>query len=84
MTADNKKDAKARIKALEKRDNDKLKTDEAKNDFESLIYEFKDFLNEDENHVYDSAQGIESNLEKCTEASDWLDEAGPQVGFKEY
>lgn len=37
------------MKALEKRDNDKEKTDEAKNDFESTIYAFRDFLREDEN-----------------------------------
>jgi len=46
LTKEQKEQARKRIKALEKRDNDKLRTDEAKNDFESLIYAFKDFLSE--------------------------------------
>jgi hypothetical protein len=41
LTEEQKKDAKGRIKALEKRDSDKAKTDEAKNTHESLIYEFR-------------------------------------------
>jgi hypothetical protein len=49
LSDDSKKEAKLRIKALEKRDTDKLKTDEAKNTYESLIYEFRAWLNEDEN-----------------------------------
>lgn len=53
LTKENKKAAKDRIRALEKRDNDKYKTDEAKNTFESLIYEFRSWLNEDENQVYE-------------------------------
>jgi len=69
---------------LEKRDNDKLTTDEAKNEYESLIYAFRAWLNEDENQVYDTPQGIETMLEKVNEANDWLDDAGPKVGYKEY
>lgn len=72
------------MKELEKRDNDKFKTDEAKNDFESIIYEFKDFLYDDENEVYESAAQIEALLEACTEARDWLDDAGPEVGYKTF
>lgn len=49
LNKDQKKAAKDRIKVLEKRDNDKFKTDEAKNTFESLIYEFRGWLNEEEN-----------------------------------
>lgn len=49
LTKEQKKQASVRIKALEKRDNDKFKTDEAKNSFEALIYEFRSWLNEDEN-----------------------------------
>jgi hypothetical protein len=44
-----KKEAKTRIKAQEKRDSDKDKTDEAKNTYESLIYEFRSWLTDDEN-----------------------------------
>jgi hypothetical protein len=49
LSDESKKEAKSRLKALEKRDTDKLKTDEAKNTYESLIYEFRTWLNEDEN-----------------------------------
>jgi hypothetical protein len=44
-----KKEARTRIKAQVKRDSDKDKTDEAKNTYESLIYEFRSWLTEDEN-----------------------------------
>ncbi len=44
LNKDQKNAAKQRIKALEKRDSDKFKTDEAKNTFESLIYEFRGWL----------------------------------------
>ena len=38
-----------RLKALEKIDSDKFKTDEARNTYESLIYEFRGWLNDDAN-----------------------------------
>jgi len=38
------KDAKKRIKALEKRDENKKLTDEAKNSYEELIYEMRGWL----------------------------------------
>jgi hypoxia up-regulated 1 len=49
LSKEQKKQSKDRIKALEKRDNDKFKTDEAKNSFEALIYEFRSWLSEEEN-----------------------------------
>lgn len=82
LSKDAMKEAKTRIKALEKRDNDKFKTDEAKNDYESLIYEFKDFLREDDNQVYESETEIEALLEVCNDAQDWLDDAGSSVDYK--
>jgi len=47
LSKEQKNAAKQRIKALEKRDSDKFKTDEAKNTFESLIYEFRGWLQDD-------------------------------------
>jgi hypothetical protein len=38
-----------RMRALEKRDEDKKKNDAAKNDFESLVLEFRSWLNDDDN-----------------------------------
>lgn len=62
LSKEAKKSALARIKALEKRDTDKLKTDEAKNSFESLIYEFRSWLQNDDNAVYETKVEIESLL----------------------
>lgn len=84
LSKEAKKEAKSRIKALEKRDNDKLKTDEAKNEFESLIYEFKDWLNDDENSLYDSPNGIEDMIKECDKNMEWYEDAGNEVGYKEY
>jgi hypothetical protein len=38
-----------RLRWLEKRDDDKMKTDKAKNDFETVIYALRDWVNEDDN-----------------------------------
>lgn len=38
------KEAKQRLKKLEQRDEDKLKTDEAKNEYEGLVYEVRGWL----------------------------------------
>lgn len=84
LSKDAKKEAKTRIKALEKRDNDKLKTDEAKNEFESLIYEFRAWLNEDENHVYETADIIEELIKEVNNNEEWLDDASNDVGYKEF
>ena len=53
MNKDQKKAARERIKALEKREQDKFKTDEAKNTFEALIYEFRTWLGDEDNQVYE-------------------------------
>lgn len=78
------KEAKKRIKALEKRDEDKLKNDEAKNNYESLIYEFRGWLNEDGNEVYVTEADRDDHLEKLSAAEDWLDDEGSDAGYKEY
>jgi len=84
LSKENKKAAKDRIKALEKRDNDKFRTDEAKNTFESLIYEFRGWLNNDENQVYEEASEIEKLVDLCNSGEEWLYDAGDEVGYKEY
>ena len=84
LTEEQKKDAKARIKALEKRDSDKMKTDEAKNTYESLIYEFRGWLNEDENMDFVTSADQETYMVKCNEAEDWLYEDGAEAGYKDY
>lgn len=78
------KDAKARIKALEKRDSDKLKTDEEKNNYESMVYEMRGWLNDDDNFAYVSESDREEWVDKCNEGEDWLYEDGADAGYKEY
>ena len=44
--------AKSRLNWYTKRDLDKQKTDMARNEFEAMIYKFKDWLRDDENAPY--------------------------------
>jgi tRNA U34 5-carboxymethylaminomethyl modifying GTPase MnmE/TrmE len=67
------------IEALEKRDSDKFKTDEAKNTFEALIYEFRSWLQEDSNAVYVEESEREALIGKCNSGEDWIYEAGSDV-----
>ena len=39
--------ARDRLKLFEKRDETKIRTDKAKNDFESIIYAMRDWVNDD-------------------------------------
>ena len=84
LTKDQLKAAKDRIKALEKRDTDKRMTDEAKNSYESLIYEFRAWLREEANEKYVTEEDREAKLAMLEEAEDWLYEAGADVGYKTY
>jgi len=44
--------AKKRMKAYTERDQNKIKTDVARNDFESMIYRFREWLREEDNEKY--------------------------------
>ena len=70
------KAAKGRIKALERRDKNKLELDEAKNYFETQIYELRAWLNDDANSVYSTESDKETWLSKCSEEEEWLDMEG--------
>lgn len=84
LSKDAIKDAKKRITALEKRDEDKLKNEQAKNDFETLIYGFRDWLNDSDNDQFvTSSEKDEQNTNLGTE-SEWLYDEGDDAGFKEY
>jgi hypoxia up-regulated 1 len=78
------KEIKKRLKTLEKRDENKKLTDEAKNSYEELIYEMRGWLNEEDNEVYVKSDDRESLLEKLEEAEDWLYGDGSDMGYKEY
>lgn len=84
LTSEQKKEAKNRLKIHDKRDSDKLKNDEARNTYESLIYEFRSWLSEEENHVYMSSKDQESWYNKCNEAEEWLEDEGSHAGYKTY
>lgn len=62
LSKDQLKEARKRMKALDKRDEDRLKNDEAKNEFETVIYAFRAWLNEDENTPYVSENDRENWL----------------------
>lgn len=49
ISEDGLKQAKNRLKWYQKRDEDKIKTDMAMNDFESMIYSMREWLREDDN-----------------------------------
>jgi len=84
LLAEQIKDAKKRIKALEKRDENKIKTDEARNAYESLIYEFRGWLRESENEDYVKEADREELFTMLEAAEDWLYEDGADLGYKEY
>ena len=76
--------AKKRIKALEKRDDEKKLTDEAKNSFESLIYEFRAFLQDDDCEAFVSDEDRMELVKKTGDFEDWLYDDGSDVGYKVY
>ena len=49
LTEDQINEARLRLKWYQKRDDDKIKNDIAKNDLEALIYKMRDWLSEDSN-----------------------------------
>jgi len=63
MTEDQLRVGKARLKWYKERDEDKIKTDIAKNDFESMIYKLKDWLREEENWPFIKEDERETYLE---------------------
>ena len=84
LTREQIQKAKDRLRQFEKRDEDKKRTDKAKNDFESVIYSMRDWLNEEENQGFvpgDEGEDLRSRLVK---EEDWLMDEGDQAGLGEY
>lgn len=84
LTAEGLKQAKKRLKWYAKRDADKIKTDMARNDFETMIYKMRDWLREEENAVYVEAASLEAWTTNLTEMEDWLYEDGADANFTVY
>jgi len=76
LTEKDIKAAKSRIKWYKNRDQNKIKTDEAKNNFESMLYFLRGWLREDENEVYVEEGVRNQHIEKLNELEDWLYEDG--------
>jgi len=76
--------AKNRMKWYKNRDEDKIKTDEAKNGFESRVYEFRSWLREEENEPYVEEEQREQWIEKLNEMEDWLYEDGADANYAVY
>lgn len=84
MSEDQLRVGKARMKWYNTRDQDKIKTDIAKNDFESMIYKLKDFLREEDNFPYVEEEVRDEYMEKLTEMEDWLYEDGSDLNHTVY
>jgi hypoxia up-regulated 1 len=84
MTEVQLKEAKNRMKWYKERDENKIKTDEAKNNFESLVYQFRSWLREEENEEYVVEEKREEWIEKLNEMEDWLYEDGADANFTVY
>jgi len=84
LEASNKALAIGRIKSLEKRDEDKKKNDAAKNDFESLVLDFRSWLSDDANDAYTTQNEREKHIDMCNDGEDWLYGDGSNAGIKEY
>lgn len=79
------KAAKDRMKKLDKRDSDKVKTDKAKNDFESIIYSFREWINEDANFGFIEMGGIERITMWLASEEEWLlDGEGDYASYLDY
>lgn len=84
MSEDQLRIGKARLKWYKERDENKIKTDIAKNDFESMIYKLKDFLNEDENHKYIEEVDRLIYIETLSELEEWLYDEGDGANYTVY
>lgn len=76
--------AKSRLKWYTKRDENKIKTDEAKNNFESMIYTMRDWLRDDENAAYVEEAASAAYIEQLTEWEDWLYDEGSNLMYNVY
>lgn len=76
LSFDEKINAISNLVSLEKRDKLILDTFKAKNDFEALIYSSRDWISNEDNHVYTTSDKIEQFTSDLMAAEDWLYEDG--------
>lgn len=66
------------------RDEIKIKTDGARNGYETMIYKFREWLREDENAPYIKEDDKDALIESLTESEDWLYEDGANQNHTTY
>lgn len=79
--------AKERLRWFERRDEERARTDKAKNDFESIIYAMRAWLQDDDANLpyIGSAEKQEELLAKLQASEDWLlDGEGETATYVEY
>jgi hypothetical protein len=84
MTREQLNKCKDRLRQYERRDEDKVKTDKAKNDFESVIYQMRDWINEDSNKPFIPSDEIDGISIKLSDDEDWLMDEGDKASYLEY
>jgi len=79
------KEAKKRVRVYERRDELKFRTDEAKNDFESILYSFRDWLQTEENLPFVGEEQQETIISSILEHLEWLDYGeGDTAGYEAF
>jgi hypothetical protein len=73
------------MRSYEKRDEDKVRTDKAKNDFESIIYSMRDWINDESNQPFIPSDDVDKMLNKLSSEEEWLlDGEGDTANLIEY
>lgn len=84
LSRDQIKLAQQRLRWHKNRDENKIKTDSARNSYETLIYKLREWLREDDNAPYVKEDERESMIEHLSEREDWLYEEGAQQNHTTY
>ena len=88
MSKEQIQNAKDRLRWYERKDEERARTDKAKNDFESVIYSMRDWLNDyGEAHMpyVGSADALDELLSQLSAAEEWLlDGEGETASYVEY
>lgn len=84
LSRDQVKLAQQRLRWHKNRDESKIKTDSARNSYETLIYKLREWLREDDNAPYVVEAERESIIQHLSEQEDWLYEDGAQQNHTTY
>lgn len=84
LTFEQHQKAAKRLRWYQERDSEKIRTDKAKNDFESVIYAFRDWLRDDDNVPFVGEKQAETHIEALGQEEQWLEGDGDQSTFDEY